>query len=160
MRDLLRNYIRVILESSDKDAKASKKKSNLLLEPDEPDRTAKKKKSESSTVGGSLAGAPSEVISEPDMPADDGGGIDSGDGCEDVGDCKKDNQDNERKDLNLKREMSGAAAAGGGPAMPLGAGPHYPGPDSPAVERIRKQIDVVGRAYGGSKPAKNRKSNT
>lgn len=54
-------------------------------------------------------------------------------------------------------EFSGVAAIGGGPAMPLGAGPHYPGPDLSPRKRIRNQVDVVGRSFGGAKPARKRK---
>lgn len=162
----LRSLIRLILESSshnrdyddsEKD-KEIKKPKKLLMEPDTVKDRDSAKRRESSTVGGSLAGAPSDATaSDGGADAGDGGGIDSGDGCEDVGDCKDDNEENERRDLHLKKEVSGAAAIGGGPAMPLGVGPHYPAPDSPAVKRIKKQIDVVGRAYGGAKPTKKRK---
>lgn len=58
---------------------------------------------------------------------------------------------------SAEKETEVSVGGVGGVAMPLGVGPHYPGPDSPAVERIKKQIDVVGRAYGGATPAKKRK---
>lgn len=56
-------------------------------------------------------------------------------------------------------EASGAAAAGGGPNMPMGVGPHYPGPDRGAAGRISKQISVVGRAFGNAKPINKNKRN-
>ena len=66
-----------------------------------------------------------------------------------------DKMEKSKKDAEASHEVS----AGGvqGVAVPLGAGPHYPAPDSPAVKRIRKQIDVVGRAFGGAKPTKKKK---
>lgn len=151
----LRRLVRMILESKE-DKDDHKKKSSLILEPDADKR---RKRHEASTVGGSMAGS-SGMLSEPDMSDDgpgDGGGIDSGDGCEDVGDCKKNNEKEEKRmKKSIKREASVAASAGGGPAMPLGVGPHYPGPDSPAVKRIKKQIDVVGRAFGDAKTTKRK----
>ena len=54
-------------------------------------------------------------------------------------------------------EASGAAAAGGGPNMPMGVGPHYPGPDRAATASISDQIAAVGRAFGGAKPLKNKR---
>lgn len=148
----LRSLVRMILElKEDKDD--DKKKSHLILEPDaSKKRKPRSKRQEASTVSGSMTS--SGMLAEPD-----GSGIDSGDGCEDVGDCKKDNEKEEKrmkKPTKIKREASVAASAGGGPAMPLGVGPHYPGPDSPAVKRIKKQIDVVGRAYGGAKTTKKK----
>lgn len=149
----LRRLVRMILESKeDKDKDDDKKKSHLILEPDSSKKRKPRSKSqEASTVAGSMTTS-SGMLAEPD-----GSGIDSGDGCEDVGDCKKDNEKEEKRMKKpIKREASVAASAGGGPAMPLGVGPHYPGPDSPAVKRIRKQIDVVGRAYGGAKTTKKK----
>ena len=54
-------------------------------------------------------------------------------------------------------EVSAVASIGGGPAMPLGAGPHYPGPDLSTYTRISKQVDIAGRAFGGAKPVRRRK---
>lgn len=54
-------------------------------------------------------------------------------------------------------EFSGVAAIGGGPAMPLGAGPHYPGPDLPAYSRTKKQVDIAGRSFGGARPARKKR---
>lgn len=58
-----------------------------------------------------------------------------------------------------EKEDKDEVSAGGVPgvAVPLGAGPHYPAPDSPAVKRVKKQIDVVGRAFGGATPTNKRK---
>jgi hypothetical protein len=61
----------------------------------------------------------------------------------------------ERNDADTETEVSAGGVAG--VSVPLGAGPHYPAPDSPAVKRIKKQIDVVGRAFGNAKPNKKRK---
>lgn len=146
---VLRAFIRLVLESKrdhDDDSDNVVKSRNLLLEPEHNTH-----RYESSSGEGSVSG---EVITEPDsLSISDDSSIDTGDGYEDVSAYKK---DNEKKDV-IKREASGAAAIGGGPAMPLGVGPHYPAPDSPAVKRVKRQIDVVGRAYGGAKPTKKRK---
>ncbi len=87
----------------------------------------------------------------------------------DVGDKPKDKDAKKKNPKNLltepdtvkdrHAEQENEVSAGGVPgvAMPLGVGPHYPAPDSPAVMRIKKQIDVVGRAYGDAKPTKKRK---
>lgn len=136
------------------------------------ERTAERLiKRESSTAAASLSGASSlnvpGILTEPDNAGLDDSNtvpnanfiaskgskaktVDTGDGCEDIGDCKKHNLDNEKKDL--KKEVSAVAALGGGPAMPLGVGPHYPGPDMPMTRRLSKQVDIVGRSFGGAKP--------
>lgn len=141
----MRSIIRLVLESEDKDSddaddgdrekRNKKRQSNLLLEPE----SSKRNRREASKAGRSIS---SNMLVEPD----------SGDAS-----ISADTDSNDDEELDdAKREASGAAAAGGGPAMPLGAGPHYPGPDSPAVKRIKKQIDVVGRAYGGAKTTKKK----
>lgn len=60
-------------------------------------------------------------------------------------------------DQDLQGEYSAAGAISGGPAMPMSVGPHYPGPDMSAQNRIDSQIDVVGRSFGGAKPAKRKR---
>ena len=66
--------------------------------------------------------------------------------------------DSSSEDQKLQGEFSGVAAIGGGPAMPLGAGPHYPGPDLSSQERVKSQVDIVSRSFGGAKPAKRKRS--
>lgn len=52
-------------------------------------------------------------------------------------------------------EASVAASIGGGPAMPLGAGPSYPGPEPRSRSKARREITrVTGGAFGGALPIK------
>lgn len=52
-------------------------------------------------------------------------------------------------------EASGTSATGGGPAMPLGAGPSYPGPESRTQKSARREITrVTGASFGGALPVK------
>jgi hypothetical protein len=54
-------------------------------------------------------------------------------------------------------EASIAASIGGGPAMPLGAGPSYPGPERRSRSRARREITrVTGDAFGGALPIKKK----
>lgn len=145
---ILRSYIRAILESSDKGEKKSA--DDLLLEPI---ASSKNKKSESSSVGGGAMGG--GILVEPDGASSDGvtdsmgsdGEIDSGDGCGEVEDCEREND--EEMD-----EGSGAGAVAGA-IVPLGAGPSYPAPErrKPSEGR-RDTARAIGRAFGGASPVR------
>ena len=55
------------------------------------------------------------------------------------------------------REASVAASIGGGPAMPLGAGPSYPGPEPRSRKRARSELTrVTGDAFGGARPVRTK----
>jgi len=114
------------------------------------------------TIEASSAGAVTGGLTANDIEGSTGDGdlvyggpeVTTQDGCDEpteAGDCK----DESRK--SLKKEVSVAASSGGGPAMPLGVGPHYPGPDLPTRTRISKQVDVVGRSFGGAKPVRRKR---
>ncbi len=52
-------------------------------------------------------------------------------------------------------EASVAASIGGGPAMPLGAGPSYPGPEPRSRKKARSELTrVTGDAFGGARPVR------
>ena len=63
----------------------------------------------------------------------------------------------EKKQETGPEEGSMAAAGGGGPAMPLGAGPSYPGPERRSAKKAHSEIArVTGRAFGGGSPARKK----
>lgn len=65
--------------------------------------------------------------------------------------------DGEKKQETGPEEGSMAAAGGGGPAMPLGAGPSYPGPERRSAKTAHSEIArVTGRAFGGDTPARKK----
>jgi hypothetical protein len=54
-------------------------------------------------------------------------------------------------------EASVAASIGGGPAMPLGAGPSYPGPEPRSRKAARRALTrVTGDAFGGARPVRTK----
>jgi hypothetical protein len=54
-------------------------------------------------------------------------------------------------------EASVAASIGGGPAMPLGAGPSYPGPEPRSLKKARSELTrVTGDAFGGARPVRTK----
>jgi len=63
----------------------------------------------------------------------------------------------EPDDETEAEEASVAASIGGGPAMPLGAGPSYPGPEHRGRSKARSEITrVTGGAFGGALPLKKK----
>lgn len=55
------------------------------------------------------------------------------------------------------REASVAASIGGGPTMPLGGGPSYPGPEPRSRKKARSELTrVTGDAFGGARPVRTK----
>jgi hypothetical protein len=63
----------------------------------------------------------------------------------------------ETGDEDETEEASVVASIGGGPAMPLGAGPTHPGPERRSRNKTRREITrAAGSAFGGARPAKKK----
>ena len=63
----------------------------------------------------------------------------------------------ETEDDREAEEASVVASIGGGPAMPLGAGPSYPGPERRSRKEASREITrVTGGAFGGALPVKKK----